>query len=98
MVSSGMNTTVKSSNSASEAINANEFPLAAITGVSLPTAELLATTFVTAAKFVAATEKEIAETRLKSGRRVGDVVVFLREIQHSIVILLLFLAHKQICP
>ena len=49
-------------------------PLAAITGVSLATAELLATTFETAAKLVAATEKEIAETKMKSGRRVGDVV------------------------
>jgi len=49
-------------------------PLAAITGVSLATAELLATTFVTASKLVAASEKEIADTRLKSGRRVGEAV------------------------
>ena len=49
-------------------------PLAAITGVSLATAELIATTFVTASKLVAATEKEIADAKLKSGRRVGEVV------------------------
>ena len=49
-------------------------PLAAITGVSLATAELLATTFVTASKLVAASVGEIADTRLKSGRRVGEVV------------------------
>ena len=49
-------------------------PLAAITGISLATAELLATTFSTASKLVAASEREIADTKLKSGRRVGDVV------------------------
>lgn len=49
-------------------------PLASITGVSLATAELLAATFATASKLVGATEKEIADTQLKSGRRVGEVV------------------------
>ena len=49
-------------------------PLAAITGVSLATAELLAATFATASKLVAASEREIADTKMKSGRRVGGVV------------------------
>ena len=49
-------------------------PLAAITGVSLPTAELLATMFETASKLMAAAEKEIADTKMKSGRHVGGVV------------------------
>jgi hypothetical protein len=49
-------------------------PLAAITGVSLETAELLAATFETASKLVAASENEIADIKLKSGRRVGNAV------------------------
>ena len=49
-------------------------PLAAITGVSLETAELLTSKFDTASKLVAASEAEIADTTLKSGRRVGNVV------------------------
>ena len=49
-------------------------PLAAITGVSLETAELLASKFESASKIVAATEDEVADTTLKSGRRVGNVV------------------------
>jgi hypothetical protein len=49
-------------------------PLAAITGVSLETAELLAATFETASKLVATSENEIADIKLKSGRRVGNAV------------------------
>jgi ERCC4-type nuclease len=49
-------------------------PLAAITGVSLETAELLASKFESASKIVAATEDEVADITLKSGRRVGNVV------------------------
>ena len=49
-------------------------PLAAITGVSLETAELLASKFETASRLVEASEAEIADTTLKSGRRVGNVV------------------------
>ena len=49
-------------------------PLAAITGVSLETAELLASKYESASKIVAATEDEVADTTLKSGRRVGNVV------------------------
>ena len=49
-------------------------PLAAITGVSLETAELLASQYESASKIVAATEDEVADTTLKSGRRVGNVV------------------------
>ena len=49
-------------------------PLAAITGVSLETAELLASKFESASNLVAATEDEVADTTLKSGRRVGHVV------------------------
>ena len=49
-------------------------PLAAITGVSLETAELLASKFETASKVVAASENEIADTKLKSGRRIGNAV------------------------
>ena len=49
-------------------------PLAAITGVSLETAELLASKYESASKIVAASEQELADTTLKSGRRVGNVV------------------------
>ena len=49
-------------------------PLAAITGVSLETAELLASKFETASKVVATSENEIADIKLKSGRRVGNAV------------------------
>ena len=49
-------------------------PLAAITGVSLETAELLAAKFETASRLVEASEADIADTTLKSGRRVGNVV------------------------
>ena len=49
-------------------------PLAAITGVSPETAELLASKYESASKIVAATEDEVADTTLKSGRRVGNVV------------------------
>jgi hypothetical protein len=49
-------------------------PLAAITGVSLETAELLAAAFETASKLVATSENEIADIKLKSGRRVGNAV------------------------
>jgi ERCC4-type nuclease len=49
-------------------------PLASITGVSLETAELLASKFVTASRLVAASEQELADVTLKSGRRVGNVV------------------------
>ena len=49
-------------------------PLAAITGVSLETAELLASKYESASKLVAASEEEVADTKLKSGRRVGNVV------------------------
>jgi ERCC4-type nuclease len=49
-------------------------PLAAITGVSLETAELLASKFETASKVVAASENEIADIKLKSGRRIGNAV------------------------
>jgi hypothetical protein len=49
-------------------------PLAAITGVSLETAELLATTFEVASKLVEASENAIADVKLKSGRRIGNTV------------------------
>lgn len=49
-------------------------PLAAITGVSLETAELLAATFEKASNLVAASENAIADVKLKSGRRIGNVV------------------------
>ena len=49
-------------------------PLAAITGVSPETAELLASKYESASKLVAATEQELADVTLKSGRRVGNVV------------------------
>ena len=49
-------------------------PLAAITGVSLETAELLASKFESASNLVAASEEEVADITLKSGRRVGNVV------------------------
>jgi hypothetical protein len=49
-------------------------PLAAITGVSLETEELLASKYESASKLVAAREEEVADTTLKSGRRVGNVV------------------------
>ena len=45
-------------------------PLAAITGVSLETAELLASKFETASRLVEASEADIVDTTLKSGRRV----------------------------
>jgi hypothetical protein len=48
-------------------------PLSAITGVSLETAELLAATFETASKLVAASESAIADIKLKSGRRIGNM-------------------------
>lgn len=48
-------------------------PLSAITGVSLETAELLAATFETASKLVAASEHAIADIKLKSGRRIGNM-------------------------
>ena len=46
-------------------------PLAAITGVSLETAELLAGIFPSASNLVAASESVIADIKLKSGRRIG---------------------------
>ena len=49
-------------------------PLAAITGVSPETAELLASKYESASKLVEATEQELADVTLKSGRRVGNVV------------------------
>ena len=49
-------------------------PLAAITGISLETAELLASKFESASNLVAASEEEVADITLKSGRRVGNVV------------------------
>ena len=50
-------------------------PLAAITGVSLETEELLAYKYESASELVAAREEEVADTTLKSGgRRVGNMV------------------------
>ena len=49
-------------------------PLAAITGVSLETAELLAGIFPSASNLVAASESVIADIKLKSGRRIGNAV------------------------
>lgn len=49
-------------------------PLASITGVSLEAAEILAAKFATGARLVAASEEEVADTTLKSGRRIGNVV------------------------
>ena len=49
-------------------------PLAAITGVSLETAELLAAKFEKASNLVAASENAIADVKLKSGRRIGNAV------------------------
>ena len=49
-------------------------PLVAITGVSLETAELLAVKFEKASNLVAASENDIADVKLKSGRRVGNAV------------------------
>ena len=49
-------------------------PLAAITGVSLETAELLASKYASASELIAARVDEVADTTLKSGRRVGHVV------------------------
>ena len=49
-------------------------PLAAITGVSLETAELLASKYASASELIAASVDEVADTTLKSGRRVGHVV------------------------
>jgi ERCC4-type nuclease len=49
-------------------------PLAAITGVSLETAELLASKYASASTLIATSVDELADTTLKSGRRVGHVV------------------------
>ena len=55
-------------------------PLASITGISLKTAELLASKFETASKLVAATENDIADIKLigrpggPPGRRIGHAV------------------------
>lgn len=49
-------------------------PLAAITGVSLETAELLAAKFEKASNLIEASENDIADVNLKSGRRVGNAV------------------------
>ena len=48
--------------------------MASITGVSLEAAEILAAKFATGARLVAASEEEVADTTLKSGRRIGNVV------------------------
>ena len=45
-----------------------------ITGVSLETAELLASKYASASELIAASVDEVADTTLKSGRRVGHVV------------------------
>lgn len=48
-------------------------PLAAITGIRLETAELLASKFESASNLIAASEEEVADITLKSGRRIGNV-------------------------